>query len=82
MMVSTDPMHQFQISRLLPIQAGGYDLSFTNSALFIAIAVFGIIGFLAFATSNLQTVPGRAQSLAEIWYKFVAGIVHDVNHDD
>jgi F-type H+-transporting ATPase subunit a len=82
MMVSTDPMHQFQISRLLPIEAGGVDLSFTNSALFTAIAVFGVIGFLAFATSNLKTVPGRAQSLAEIWYKFVAGIVHDVNHDD
>ncbi|MDZ4761142.1 MAG: F0F1 ATP synthase subunit A [Alphaproteobacteria bacterium] len=81
-MVATDPMHQFQITRLLPFEVGDLDLSFTNSALFMAIAVIGILGFLAFATSKLQTVPGRAQSLAEIWYTFVAGIVHDVNHDD
>lgn len=82
MMVSSDPMHQFVINRLLPISIGGYDLSFTNSALFMAAGVAAVILFLAFAMSNPKTVPGRAQSLAEIWYKFIDGVVHDVNHED
>jgi F-type H+-transporting ATPase subunit a len=82
MMVSTDPMHQFKITRLFDLQVGGYDLSFTNSALWMVIGVLVIIGFLAFATSKIQTVPSRAQSLAEIWYTFIDGIVHDVNHSN
>ncbi|MEZ5937316.1 MAG: F0F1 ATP synthase subunit A [Hyphomonadaceae bacterium] len=82
MMVSTDPMHQFQIERLVPIEINGWDLSFTNSALWMVLSVLGVIVFLALVTANLKTVPGRAQSLAEIWYGFVNGIVKDVNHED
>lgn len=82
MMVAADPMHQFHISRLIPFEIGGFDLSFTNSALWMVISILFIIGFFAFATSKMSTVPSRLQSLAEIWYGFVAGIVRDVNHDD
>ena len=39
-----DPMHQFEIKRLLDINIAGFDISFTNSALFMLIAVF-IISF-------------------------------------
>jgi len=82
-MVNTnDPMHQFVIERWAPLHIGGYDLSFTNSAFFLSAGVLVVIGFLAFATANAKTIPGRMQSLAEIWYGFVAGIVKDVNHDD
>lgn len=81
MKVATDPMHQFQVSRLFELNIGGLDLSFTNSALFMVIGVLLVIGFMAYATSKMQTVPNRMQSLAEIWYSFIAGIVKDVNHD-
>ena len=37
-----DPMHQFQVEPLLPLNVGGYDLSFTNSALFMVL-VLGVI---------------------------------------
>jgi F-type H+-transporting ATPase subunit a len=33
--VANDPIHQFQISKLIPIEIGGMDLSFTNSSLFM-----------------------------------------------
>ncbi len=82
MMVAADPMHQFHIARYLPFEIGGWDLSFTNSALWMVVGVLFIIGFFAFATSKMETVPSRLQSLAEIWYGFVAGIVRDVNHED
>ena len=80
--VATDPMHQFKVERLLHIEIGGYDLSFTNSALWMVIGLLFIVGFFAWAMSRPKTVPDRKQSLAEIWYGFVAGIVKDVNHED
>ncbi len=80
--VATDPMHQFKVVRLFELNIGGVDLSFTNSALWMVISVLLIIGFFAWALSRPKTVPDRKQSLAEIWYGFVAGIVKDVNHED
>ncbi|HVY89184.1 MAG TPA: F0F1 ATP synthase subunit A [Hyphomonadaceae bacterium] len=80
--IATDPMHQFKIVRLFDLNIGGVDVSFTNSSLFMVIGVLGIIVFFAWALSRPKTVPDRKQSLAEIWYGFVAGIVRDVNHED
>jgi F-type H+-transporting ATPase subunit a len=80
--VATDPMHQFQVTRLFNLNIGGLDISFTNSAAFMVLGVLLIIGFFAWALARPQTVPSRKQSLAEIWYGFVAGIVKDVNHED
>lgn len=80
--VATDPMHQFLVTRLFHLEIGGIDISFTNSALFMTLSVLLIIVFFAWAMSRPQTVPSRKQSLAEIWYGFVAGIVKDVNHED
>ena len=34
-----DPIHQFVINRIVPIDIGGVDISFTNSALWAIIAV-------------------------------------------
>ncbi len=82
MLVSTDPMHQFKITRLFDLRLGDLDISFTNSALFMVAGVLAIIVFMAWAMSQPKTVPDRKQSLAEIWYQFVAGIVKDVNHED
>jgi F-type H+-transporting ATPase subunit a len=82
MQVATDPMHQFLVTRWLHLDVGGVDISFTNSAFFMVLGVLLIIGFFAWALARPQTVPSRKQSLAEIWYGFVAGIVKDVNHAD
>jgi F-type H+-transporting ATPase subunit a len=80
MMVSTDPMHQFKIERLIDLRIGDLDVSFTTSAMWMVIGVLLLIGILALATSKMKTVPTRMQSLGEIWYQFIAGIVKDVNH--
>lgn len=79
-MIATDPMHQFKIEKLLDLKIGGLDLSFTNSAFWMVVGILVLILFLAAATSKMKTVPTRVQSLAEIWYQFIAGIVKDVNH--
>jgi F-type H+-transporting ATPase subunit a len=75
--VANDPIHQFQISKLLPIEIGGYDLSFTNSSLFMVATVAAATGFLVWATSGRGLVPSRAQSVAEMSYEFVANTLRD-----
>jgi F-type H+-transporting ATPase subunit a len=68
-----DPIHQFEITKIFTIgKVGGHEIAFTNSSLFMVIAV-GIIGaLLVGATSSRSVVPGRLQSLAELSYEFVA----------
>ncbi|WP_075215779.1 F0F1 ATP synthase subunit A [Mongoliimonas terrestris] len=70
--MANDPIHQFQISKILDISIGGLDFSFTNSSLFMVATVAAASGFLAWATSTRSMVPGRAQTVAELSYEFVA----------
>ena len=68
-----DPIHQFEIQKLFTVaKIGGTEIAFTNSALFMMIAVAGISAFLIGATSGRHLVPGRLQSAAEMSYEFVA----------
>ena len=71
--MATDPIHQFEIKRLIPIEIGGVDFSFTNSALFMALTVAGASAFLILSTRGHGLVPTRWQSAAEVTYEFVAG---------
>ena len=71
-----DPIHQFNIVKLFTFGSiGGHEIAFTNSALFMAIAVMGISLLLIGATSNRSLVPGHMQSLAELSYEFVADTI-------
>ena len=72
-----DPIHQFHINKLVPIQLGHYDVSFTNSSLFMALTVIVATGFLVLATSGRAMVPGRWQLVAEMSYSFVANTLRD-----
>ena len=58
------PLEQFEVNPIVPIEIGGVDVSFTNSALFMAINVSLIIGFLMLATRGRALVPTRLQSVA------------------
>src|ERR1041384_3317277 len=71
-----DPIHQFQIKSLFPIaHIGNTEIAFTNSALFMLIAL-ALISFLMLGTTRSRAlVPGRLQSLAEMSYEFVASNV-------
>src|ERR1700761_7412265 len=73
-----DPIHQFQISNLFTMgQMGPWSIAFTNSALFMVLAVGVVIVFLLGSTRQRSMVPGRLQSLAEISYEFVATTVRN-----
>jgi len=68
-----DPIHQFQIDNLFALgRIGGVEIAFTNSALYMLIAV-ALIGLLMIgATTSRALIPGRIQSVAEISYEFVS----------
>jgi F-type H+-transporting ATPase subunit a len=70
-------MEQFEIKRLLKFHIGSLDASYTNSALWMTIAV--ILAFFLFVVGMQKRalVPGRLQSIAESGYEFVAGMVRD-----
>ncbi|MER8951024.1 F0F1 ATP synthase subunit A [Mesorhizobium sp. M0185] len=72
-----DPIHQFQIHPLVPIHIGGYDLSFTNSALFMVATVAVAAAFLYLSTSSRSLIPGRLQSVSEMAYEFVGNMLRD-----
>ena len=72
-----NPMHQFEIKRLIDFELFGVDASFTNSALFMVIAAAVITLFTLYAMRRRALVPTRMQSVAELSYEFVANMVRD-----
>jgi F-type H+-transporting ATPase subunit a len=71
-----DPIHQFEITPLFRIgKIGPIDLVFTNSALFMLIAVAIIALLLLVPTASRALLPSRLQSIAEISYEFVADMI-------
>ena len=71
------PLEQFQINRLIPMEVGGVDVSFTNSALWMVLVIAGATLFLTLGMQRRAMVPGRLQSMAEMTYELVAGVVRD-----
>jgi len=71
------PIHQFEIRDLIPIHIGGVDASFTNSSLYMVLALGLITFFLTSSMRQGSLVPGRMQSMAELIYKFVADTVRE-----
>jgi F-type H+-transporting ATPase subunit a len=68
-----DPIHQFQITKYFTIaQFGNTAIDFTNSALFMLVALVIISALTIGATASRALVPGRLQAVAEISYEFVA----------
>ncbi len=70
-----DPMHQFTVEPLLPLNVGGYDLSFTNSSLWLLIALVVIYGFMAMGMQR-QLVPNRWQAAVEGLTGFIDDMVN------
>lgn len=71
------PIEQFEIKRLVDIDIGGVDLSFTNASAYMVLTATVASSFLLLATRGRQLVPGRWQSSAELLYQFVAKTLKD-----
>lgn len=75
--MANDPIHQFEISRWIPIEVGGVDLSFTNASAFMVLTVVVASAFLLLSSSSRGLIPSRMQSISEMAYEFVATSLRD-----
>jgi len=71
------PLAQFEINELVPIEIGGHNISFSNSALMMVITITLILLLMLLGTRKRAMVPGRWQALAELCYEFVANLIRD-----
>ena len=72
-----DPIHQFEIKKIIPIEINNIDLSFTNSSLFMMLTVLFISIFLISSIKKKKIIPTRLQSVSEIFYEFIANMIND-----
>ena len=73
----SNPIEQFEIKPLINIEIGGHNLSFTNSSLMMTIVVVLATVFLTASVRSRSVIPGRWQSLAELLYEFISGLLRD-----
>jgi len=72
-----NPVEQFKIEPIVPLEIGGVNVSFTNSSLWMVVAVVLATAFLTLSVKGRALVPGRWQSMAELMYEFVANMIRD-----
>jgi F-type H+-transporting ATPase subunit a len=72
-----NPIEQFKIKPIVPLQVGGVDVSFTNSSVAMVTAIILVTLFLTLSMRSRSLVPGRWQSMAEIFYEFIANMLRD-----
>ncbi len=72
-----NPIEQFTIRPLVEINLGGLDATFTNASAFMMLTVVTVTLFLSLSMRGRALVPGRWQSMAELSYEFVAGLLRD-----
>lgn len=77
-----DPLHQFVVQPLIPLNIGGLDASFTNASLWMVVTVVAITLFTMLGMGKGSMVPGRMQSVVEGFYTFIADMVREnAGHD-
>lgn len=65
------PLQQFTVKTLVPIEINGYDISFTNSALFMLLSVGTIFLLFYIGLHRQRIIPRNWQALAEMTINFL-----------
>lgn len=71
------PLEQFEIKPLIPLEMSGYDVSFTNSSLFMIITLFIVFAFLGLSVKKISDYPGRLQASGEMLYNFICDMIDE-----
>lgn len=73
----SNPMEQFVVKPIIPIKIGDIDISFTNSSLFMILAVVFSTLLFALCLRKRSIVPNAAQSATESVYEFIASLLKE-----
>lgn len=80
--MSSNPMHQFEIHPIVPMELGGINLAFTNSSLLMILTVLVSTLLMVVPMVRAGKIPTRWQSIPEMLYEFVYGLIRDVVGSD
>jgi len=72
-----NPIHQFVIKDKVELSLFGVDVSYTNSAMWMTIALAVSVVFFVMATRKRSMVPNRMQTVLEMTYMFIADMVRN-----
>ena len=76
--MAANPMTQFNVYRIGPeIKLGAFDISFTNSSLFMIISSLAILIIFNIGSKKNSLLPNKIQLLAELSYTFVSKMISD-----
>jgi F-type H+-transporting ATPase subunit a len=80
------PLEQFALSRIIPYSIGGFDISFTNSTLYMIVSVGLFLTYISFAiplqSNKLLLIPSTMQSSIELLYLFVRDLLEEQVGDE
>lgn len=71
------PLDQFKLSKIYELSIFGYDVSFTNSSLFMILVMLGISSFCLISLAPKKILPTRSQYLVESLFGFIEGMIDD-----
>ena len=75
--MADNPLEQFKIERQAELSLGGFDVSFTNSSMWMLIILLALTVFFVGGMRKRALVPGRWQVMVESLYEMIAGMVRD-----
>ena len=76
--MAANPMTQFEVYRIGPeIKVGAFDISFTNSSLFMLVSSLAILIIFSLGSKKNSFLPNKLQLLAELSYTFVSKMISD-----
>ena len=73
----SNPMEQFVVKPLIPLEIGGYDVSFTNSSLFMVLSVACVTTLFSLCLRGRSIVPTKAQCVPEGVYSFISNLIKE-----
>ncbi len=76
------PLEQFAIKPIIPLHLGDYDVSFTQSSLWMVVGVVLTILLMTLSVRSKLMVPGRWQNIAEMLYETIFGLVNENLHEE
>ena len=71
------PLEQFELSLLIPIRLGNFNIPFTNSSLFMLLSCGLVVALISLSTKNATLIPSRWQSVTEMLYDFVGNLISE-----
>lgn len=72
------PLDQFKVKPLIELPPlAGHNIDFTNASLFMVLAVIFAVLFFTIGIRRGALIPGRFQSLVEVYYEFISNMVRE-----